>query len=97
MPQQDAPPPAPVPPPAAPPSPRPGAAGLVRSVLRLWALALALSAALAAAGERWPAPLPLDGRLVWALVLGPPLLMALWLAASWRREPALRAADTPPR
>ncbi|TVS05682.1 MAG: hypothetical protein EA413_05925 [Cyanobium sp. PLM2.Bin73] len=67
------------------PLPPPRASGRVlRSVLGLWALALALSAALAAAGARWPTPLAPDGRLVWALVLGPPLLMALWLAASWR-------------
>jgi hypothetical protein len=65
----------------------------VRSVLALWALALALSAVLAAAAARWPAPLALDGRLVFALVLGPPLLMALWLAASWRLEPARPTAD----
>jgi hypothetical protein len=65
-------------------SPPPASGRVLRSVLGLWALALGLSAALAAAGARWPAPLALDGRLVWALVLGPPLLMALWLAASWR-------------
>ncbi|MFO8237444.1 MAG: hypothetical protein R6U00_04145 [Prochlorococcaceae cyanobacterium] len=65
------------------PSP-PAAASSLRSVLGLWALALALSAGLAAAGARWSAPLVPDGRLVWTLVLGPPLLMALWLAASWR-------------
>jgi hypothetical protein len=88
MTQQDPPPAAAPPPPA-----RPAAARLVRSVLGLWALALALSAALVAAGERWPAPLVPDGRLVWALVLGPPLLMALWLAASWCLPPALHAAD----
>ncbi len=75
-----------------PPVPVP-VAGLVRGVLGLWALALALSAALAAAGERWPAPLALDGGLVWALVLGPPLLMALWLLANWRLEPAAGTAD----
>ncbi|MEO1002133.1 MAG: hypothetical protein AAFX65_03365 [Cyanobacteria bacterium J06638_7] len=79
------------PPPASPPE-RPGAV-LVRAVLGLWALALALSAALAAAAQRWPAALPPDGRLVWALVLGPPLLMALWLAAAWRLEPHPQPAD----
>ena len=54
-----------------------------RSVLRVWSLALALSAVLAAAGERWPAPLPIRPDLVWALVLLPPLLMALVLLSSW--------------
>jgi hypothetical protein len=65
----------------------------VPSVLRLWSLALVLSAVLAAAGQRWPAPLAPDARLVWALVLGPPLLMALWLAASWRLHPEAPAGD----
>ena len=49
----------------------------IRAVARLWALALALSAALAAAGERWSAPLPIRGDWVAALVLLPPLAMAL--------------------
>jgi hypothetical protein len=62
-------------------------------VLRLWALALALSALLAAAGERWPAPLAPDARLVGGLVLGPPLLMALWLAATWHLDPEPPAGD----
>jgi hypothetical protein len=64
--------------------PPPVAGSTLRSVLALWALALGLSALLVAAGSRWSAPLVPDGRLVWALVLGPPLLMALWLVASWR-------------
>ncbi len=50
-----------------------------RSIARLWALALALSALLVAAGERWPQPLPPRADLAWALVLVPPLLLALWL------------------
>ncbi len=53
-------------------------------VARLWALALAISALLAAAGERWPAPLPLQPTLVWLLVWVPPLAMGLWLVARWR-------------
>ncbi|WP_254977689.1 hypothetical protein [Cyanobium sp. ATX 6A2] len=87
-------PPPPASPPASPPEPpTQPAVGAVGTVLRLWALALALSAGLAAAGQHWPAPLVPTGRLVWALVLGPPLLMALWLTASWRLEPDPGAAD----
>ncbi|MCP9927072.1 hypothetical protein KBY90_04205 [Cyanobium sp. CH-040] len=70
-----------------------GAAAVVRPVLRLWALALALSSVLAAAGGRWPRPLVPDAALVWSLVLGPPLLMALWLAATWRLHPQAAAGD----
>ncbi|MCU0530103.1 MAG: hypothetical protein MUD04_11620 [Cyanobium sp. Prado107] len=66
---------------------------MVRSVLRLWALALAFSSVLAAAGQRWPDPLVADAAPVWGLVLGPPLLMALWLAASWRAGPQAAAGD----
>ena len=54
-----------------------------RSVLRVWSLALALSAVLAAAAERWPEPLPIRPALVWALVLLPPLGMALVLLSAW--------------
>mgnify|MGYP003346759982 CR=1 len=54
-----------------------------RSVLRLWSLGLALSTALAAAGERWPDSLPIHPAVVWALVLLPPLAMVLVLAAGW--------------
>lgn len=68
------------------PSPRP--LGPASAVLALWALALALSAGLVAAGERWPQPLVPDGTWVWGLVLVPPLLMALWLLSAWRLEPA---------
>lgn len=64
------------------PSPRP--VGSVQAVLALWALALALSAGLVAAGERWPRPLVPEGPWVWGLVLLPPLLMALWLLSAWR-------------
>ena len=52
-------------------------------VLRVWALALALSAALAAAGERWPQSLPLQQGVVWLLVGLPPLLVGLWLLTHW--------------
>jgi hypothetical protein len=56
------------------------------AVLRLWALALALSAALVAAGERWPEPLVPAGGAIAALLLGPPLLMTLWLLRRWRLQ-----------
>jgi hypothetical protein len=56
------------------------------AVLRLWALALALSAALVAAGERWPEPLVPRGGAIGALLLGPPLLMTLWLLRRWRLQ-----------
>ena len=42
-----------------------------------------LSAVLAAAGERCPAPLPIRPTPVWALVLLPPLAMVLVLLAGW--------------
>ena len=56
---------------------------MVRSVLRVWALSLMLSAVLAAAGERWPAALPINPPLVAALVLVPPLVMLIWLGWHW--------------
>jgi hypothetical protein len=81
---------------SAPPSGPAASSGpaAVWSLLRLWALALALSAALVAAGERWPQPLTPDGRWVWGLVLGPPLLMGLWL---WSRWGSARGAGNPDR
>jgi hypothetical protein len=54
-----------------------------RAVLRLWMVALAISAGLAAAGERWPHTLRPDPAVVAALVLGVPLLMALLLLRRW--------------
>ena len=57
----------------------------LRTLLRSWALALALSAALVAAGERWPQPLPIQPPVVWSLVLLPPLLMAALLLWRWPR------------
>lgn len=59
-----------------------------RAVLRLWALALAISAGLVAAGLRWPQPLQPRGEVVALLLLGPPLLMALWLLSRWRLDAA---------
>ena len=37
----------------------------LRQVLQLWALALAISAALVAAGQRWSEPLVIRDSLVW--------------------------------
>ncbi len=59
------------------------AIGVFLGLLPVWGLALALSAALVAAGERWPQPLTPDGRWVALLVVGPPLLMAFVLVAGW--------------
>ncbi len=56
----------------------------IQEVGRLWSLALALSALLAAAGARWPLPLPVMPAVVVALVLGPPLLVAVVVLARWR-------------
>jgi hypothetical protein len=61
------------------PSPR-----FLRSVLPLWLLALAVSAALVASGQHWPQTLAVQPALVWGLVLVPPGLMALWLLVHWR-------------
>ncbi|MFM7514594.1 MAG: hypothetical protein ACKO3F_14800 [Cyanobium sp.] len=66
--------------------------GKLRSLLWSWALALAASAALVAAGDHWPAPLPLRPALVWSLVLIPPLLMAVVLLLRWRLLPEQDAA-----
>lgn len=52
-------------------------------VARLWTLALVPSVLLAAAGQRWPAPLPLQPALVWFLVVLPPLALGLWLLSHW--------------
>jgi len=54
-----------------------------RSLLCSWALALALSAILVAAGQRWPQPLAPLPAAVWALLLLPGLAMALLLRARW--------------
>lgn len=55
----------------------------LRDLLRSSALALAVSAALVAAGERWPESLPINSVLVWSLVLLPPAVMALVLLRRW--------------
>ena len=61
-----------------------------------WLTALALSALLVWAGRHWPTPLleqpwalahpQWPARLALALVLGPPLLMALWLVVGLGRH-----------
>ncbi len=66
----------------------------IRQVLQLWALALAISAALAAAGQRWSEPLPIGDSLVWGLLLLPSLAMVLLLLGRWSLPPA--SALTPP-
>ena len=57
-----------------------------RSVMRLWALALAISAVLVAAGERWPEPLQPRGDVIAVLLLALPLAMVLWLLGRWRLD-----------
>jgi hypothetical protein len=61
---------------------------MVRQILRLWALSLMLSVLLVAAGERWPQALLPDARVVAALVLGPPLVVLVWLVRNWRLDNA---------
>ena len=66
-------------------------AAKLRELLRSWALALAVSAALVAAGDRWPHPLVIRPALVWTLVLLPPAVMAAVLLLRWplpTEEPA---------
>ena len=58
-----------------------------RGLLGVWILALGLCAAVVAAGARWPQPLTPDGRWVWTLVWGLPLLTAVWLLRGWRCAP----------
>jgi len=53
-------------------------------LLITWGAALLLGTLLVRGGERWPEPLAIQPQLVWALVLGPPALLALWLATRWR-------------
>ena len=60
----------------------------VQQVGLLWFLALGVSAALVAAGRRWPDPLPLSSGPIWILLLLPPLAMALWLLRGWSLPPA---------
>lgn len=62
-------------------------AAKIPQLLGLWALALGMSAALAAAGQRWPDPLPIRGELILALLLAPPLAVLVWLLLRWRLAP----------
>jgi hypothetical protein len=64
----------------------------LRALLRSWALALAVSAALVAAGDRWPESLAINPPLVWTLVLLPPVLMAVVLVLRWRLPPEQTAS-----
>lgn len=58
-----------------------------RQLALLWGLSLGLSAALVAAGRRWPDPLTPQALSVWCLLLLPPLGTAFWLLRSWRLPP----------
>lgn len=60
----------------------------LRQIALLWLLALALSAALVAAGHRWPDPLVPTSGSVWILLLAPPVVMALALLVRWNLPPA---------
>jgi hypothetical protein len=64
-------------------------------VARLWAVALALSALLVAAGQHWPQPPPIDATAVLALVLLPPLAQALLLLARWGLPGDGREGESP--
>jgi hypothetical protein len=55
----------------------------LRQIGLLWFLALGLSAALVAAGRRWPDSLTPASGPIWTLLLLPPLAMALWLLGRW--------------
>jgi hypothetical protein len=66
------------------------------AVAALWSGALALSASLAAAGRHWPEPLPIRADVVVALLVLPPLAVAVALAVRWRLPAAGRGAESPP-
>ncbi|MFM7360701.1 MAG: hypothetical protein ACKO6F_09475 [Cyanobium sp.] len=70
--------------------------GKLRTVAGLWALALGLSAALVAAGRHWPAPLPIRTDAVLALLVLPPLAVALGLLGRWRLPAAAHGAESAP-
>jgi hypothetical protein len=76
-------------------SPSPKLPAKIQEVGRLWSLCLALSALLAAAAVRWPLPLPIVPAVVVALVVGPPLLLALVVLARWRLPAADQGGDSP--
>jgi len=47
--------------------------------LTLWSVALIISAGLHWCGDRWPEPLPPSEPLALLLVLGQPVVLALWI------------------
>ena len=65
----------------------------IQEVGRLWSAALLLSTLLAAAAVRWPLPLPIVPAVVVALVLGPPLLLALVVLLRWRLPAAAQGGE----
>ena len=62
--------------------------GKTRALLLLWGVSLLFSAALVAAGRRWPAPLLPQAATVWSLLLLPPLLTGLAVLLRGRQAPA---------
>ena len=68
----------------------------LRIVSALWTGALALSAALVAAGRHWQEPLPIRADVVMALLLLPPFVVALALALRWRLPAARHGAESAP-
>lgn len=77
-----------------PPS-RSGAAK-ISQLLGLWGLALAMSAALVSAGQRWHDPLPVRGDLILALLLAPALAVVAWLLGRWRLDVATLQPSSDP-
>ena len=67
----------------------------ILEVGRLWSAALVLSTLLAAAAVRWPQTLPIVPALVAALVLGPPLLLALVVLLRWRLPASDQGGEWP--
>ena len=67
----------------------------ILDVGRLWSAALVLSTLLAAAAVRLPQTLPIVPALVAALVLGPPLLLALVVLLRWRLPASDQGGEWP--
>ena len=79
-----------------PASPGPSGSAKLPQLLGLWSLALAMSAALTAAGQRWHDPLPMRGDLILVLLLAPALAVVAWLLGHWRLDsPPLRPPSDP--